>query len=185
MAISSVEARAALGAVIGGFLWAMKSLGILVADYEPEYAFAVAPFFLGIAAMGIAAKVDPALPRARTAISVLARVATLAGAAAALIYIATGDSTGFGLTIMVSVLCLLAVLIYGGWLVRRWSTIPFALAATMLIGLPIGGALSEIDERLLEIPLLVVSLGWTLLALTFRRDSRELPKDASIVSAPG
>ena len=169
----AVEPRAALGALVGGVLWAAKSLGILIADYEPEYAFAVAPFFFGIAALGVAAKVDPALPRERTATSVLAAVATIAGAAAALLYIATGDSTGFGLTIMVSVLCLLAVLIYGGWLVRQWSIIPFAIAATMLIGLPIGGALSEIDERLLEIPLLVVATGWILLGLTFWRNSRE------------
>ena len=180
MTISSVEARAALGALVGGFLWAVKSLGILLADYEPEYAFAVAPFFFGVAAVGIAAIVDPALPRTRTAISVLAKVATLAGAAAAFIYVATGDSTGFGLTIMVSVLSLLAVLIYGGWLVRPWSIIPFALAATMLIGLPIGGALSEIDERLLEIPLLAVAAEWILLGLTLWRASHTQAGDTSI-----
>ena len=80
MAISSVEVRAALGALVGGVLWAAKSLGILIADYEPEYAFAVAPFFFGVAAMGIAAKVDLASPHARTVTSVLAFVTMLAGA---------------------------------------------------------------------------------------------------------
>jgi len=185
MTISSVEARAAVGALIGAVFWAVKSLGILLADYEPEYAFALAPFFFGVAAVGVAARIDPARRRARTVTSVLALVAMLAGGAAALLYIATGDSTGFGLTIMVSVLSLLAVLSYGGWLVRWWSIIPFALAATMFIGLPIGGALSEIDERLLELPLLAVAMGWILLGLTFWRDSREHSEATSIASAPG
>src|SRR5688500_7865843 len=149
MTISSVEARAALGALVGGFLWAVKSLGILIADYEPEYAFAAAPFFFGVAAIGGAAKVDRMRPKARTAVTVLALIAMVGGAAAAFLYVVTGDSGGFGITIMVSVICLLAVLTYGGWLVRQWSAVPFALAAAMLLGLPIGGALSEIDERLL------------------------------------
>src|SRR5688572_13077310 len=85
--VSSVsnEARAAIGALIGGVLWAMKSLGILVADYEPEYAFAVAPFFFGLAAVGIAAKIVPARHQARTAMSALAVVSTLAGTAGALL----------------------------------------------------------------------------------------------------
>ena len=180
MTLSSAEGRAALAALVGGVLWAAKGLGILVADYEPEYAFAVAPFFFGIAATGIAAKVDPARRRAWTATTILAVMATLAGGAAALIDVAAGDTDSFGVTVMLSVLCLLAVLIYGGWLVRHWSAIPVALAATMLIGLPVGGALSEIDERLLEIPLLAVALGWILLGLTFWRDASEPAGDTSV-----
>jgi len=171
MAIPSVEARAALGALVGGFLWAVKSLGILVADYQPEYVFGIAPFFFAVAAAGIAVKIEPARHRARMATSALAIAATITGGAAALIYVTAGDNDAFGVTIMVSVLCLLAVLIYGGWLVRQWSIIPFAIAATMLLGLPIGGALSEIDERLLEIPLLAVALEWIFLGLTFWRES--------------
>jgi hypothetical protein len=178
----SIQARAALAAFIGGALWAVKSLAILVADYQPAYTFELAPFFFGIAAMGVAAKVDPARSTARTATTVLAIVAMLSGAAAVLLYVVTSDSAGFGVTIMISVLCLLAVLIYGGWLVRSWSIIPFALAATMLLGLPIGGALSEIDERLLEIPLLAVAMGWILLGLTLWRDSREHAAEVSIPS---
>jgi hypothetical protein len=161
----------------------MKSLAILVVDYQPAYTFELAPFFFGVAALGVAAKVDPARSTARKATSVLAIVAVLAGAAAALLYVVTGDSGGFGVTIMISVLCLLGVLIYGGWLVRPWSIIPFALAATMLLGLPIGGALSEIDERLLEIPLLAVAASWILLGLIFWRNSHEGAGETSIASA--
>jgi hypothetical protein len=49
-------------------------------------------------------------------------------------------------------------------LLPKWSFTPTFLAWALLLVIPLGAALEGIDERLLEVPLLVVSAGWAMSA---------------------
>lgn len=42
-----------MAAAIGGVLWTVKSLTILVVGTQPDYTFEIAPFFFGVAAVGV------------------------------------------------------------------------------------------------------------------------------------
>ena len=50
-------------------------------------------------------------------------------------------------------------------LLPKWSFTPTFLAWALLPVIPLGAALEGINERLLEVPLLVVSAGWAMLAV--------------------
>jgi hypothetical protein len=157
---------ATLGALTGGILWAVKGLAILIADSQPEYTFEIGLACFGVATLGIASKVSSSR-RARGTVTILAWVAALAGIAS----LVTGEGAGDLLT-MVTALSTLAVLLYGGHKVRAWSALPFYLGCIYVLSLPVGGALAAIDERLLEIPLLAVALGWIALAGRMASDTR-------------
>jgi hypothetical protein len=158
-----------VAAITGGALWAIKSAGILVADYQPEYIFSVAPAFFGVACIGLTSD-EGSQPGAglvvRQALGVLA---ACAGVIAAASYLAQGDSEVFSVAILTAMLAVLAVLLSSGRSVA--ASVPFtrrrfrsrALAWLMLASIPIGGGLAAINERLLEVPLLAVSLGWICL----------------------
>ena len=160
--------------MIAGLLWSIKSISILVADYQPAFVFESAPMFMGLAALGIASNVkNSGTPR--LAVLVFAILAVVNGALAVLLHALTGDSDAFGFVLMLSMLNVLAVLSYGGWLVRAWSLTPIAVFVVTLVALPVGGALAEVDERLLEVPLLIVSAAWISLGVRFWADGSRAP----------
>ncbi len=45
----------------------------------------------------------------------------------------------------------------------RWSALPFWMGVLVAPSFVLGGALAEINERLLEIPLVVFAIGWLAL----------------------
>jgi len=70
--------------------------------------------------------------------------------------------------LVATALCLLGALVLLGLTSRRsrrlrWSALPFWMGVLCVPALLAGGALSEIDERLLEIPLVPFAIGWILL----------------------
>lgn len=154
---------AALTALMGGVLWAVKGLAILVADSQPAYTFEIGLACFGVATLGIADKVSSSIVAIRI-VAILAGAAALAGIAASLMYAVAGDNDAFGFLAMVTALSTLAVLLYGGHKVKAWSTWPFYLGCLYIVSMPVGGALAGIDERLLEVPLIAVAIGWIALA---------------------
>jgi hypothetical protein len=154
-----------LAAATGGVLWGIKSAAILVADYQPEYIFSIAPAFFGVACIGLTFASGSRVVL-RQALAVLAAGAGILAAAS---YIASGDTEVFSVAILMAILAVLAVLLSS----RRsasakvpftgWRFTPRELAWLMLASIPIGGALAALNERLLEAPLLAVSLGWICL----------------------
>jgi hypothetical protein len=155
---------AAAAAAIGGLLWGIKAVSILVADVQPAYTFEVAPFFFGLAGLGLVTRYERLRTSPARAVCSFAWLAVSAGLAAALLHFLFGDVAAFGLAIMTALIALLVVLFWTGRRLREWSPVPWILGWTIVASLPIGGALAEIDERLLEVPLLIVSAFWILLA---------------------
>lgn len=160
-----------VSALIGAALWFYKGIAILISGNQPDHAFEVAPFFFGVAALTLLYAVIGGIGRPRWLVATLAWLAVTAGVVAAVAHFA-GQEDEFGdlayLTNFVSILVLLFMI--GGDIRRKkllpkWSFTPLLLAWELLLALPVGAALESIDERLLEIPLILAASGWTMLGI--------------------
>ena len=160
-----------ISALIGAALWVYKGVAILVSGNQPEHAFQVAPFFFGVAAVTLLYTVIGGIDRPRWLLVTFGCLAVTAGAIAAVSHFA-GQEDDFGdlgyLVNFVSILVLLFMI--GGDIRRkkllpRWSFTPSLLAWELVLVIPIGAVLEGIDERLLEIPLVVAASGWMMLGI--------------------
>jgi hypothetical protein len=160
-----------VSSLIGAALWTYKGVAILVSGNQPDHAFEVAPFFFGVATVTLLYAVIADIQRPRWLLVALAWLAVTAGAVAAVAHFA-GKEDEFGdLAYLVNFLSILVLLfIIGGdirrkTLLPRWSFTPTLLAWELLLVLPVGAVLEGINERLLEIPLVVAASGWMMLGI--------------------
>jgi hypothetical protein len=160
-----------ISSLIGAALWTYKGVAILVSGNQPDHAFEVAPFFFGVAAVTLLYAVIGDIQRPRWLLVTFGWLAVTAGAVAALAHFA-GKEDEFGdLAYLVNFLSILVLLFMIGGDIRRnkllpkWSFTPSVLAWELLLALPVGAALEGINERLLEIPLVVAASGWVLLGI--------------------
>jgi hypothetical protein len=160
---------AVAAAAAGGTLWAVKSLSILLTGRQPDYTFELAPLCFGVAIVGVAGLAEARGGLTGPLVLAVAWFAAAAGGIAAASYIVNGDSVLFGPAVVAAMLATLGVLLYCGRSIWRrktlgaWSVIPWALPWLMIGAVPAGGVLESLDERLLEVPLLAVGLGWIAL----------------------
>jgi hypothetical protein len=158
--------------LIGAALWVYKGVAILVSGNQPDHAFQVTPFFFGVAAVTLLYAVIGGIERPRWLLVTFAWLAVTAGAIAAVSHFA-GKEDDFGdlgyLVNFLSILILLFMIrgdIRRKKLLPRWSFTPSLLAWELLLVLPVGAALEAINERLLEIPLVIAAGGWVLLSIS-------------------
>ena len=146
--------------LIGAALIAFKSLAILITGTQPPLLFEIAPLFLGLGVLLLSPALDLG-GSSRWVVPVLGVTALLAGAAAAVTEIAGEVS---GPAIATATLAAIIGSVVSGWHprddVRKRALVLVGLAALPLA--VIGGMLSEIDERLLEIGLLGYATLWGL-----------------------
>ena len=145
-----------VAALLGGLAWFAKGVVILGGGDQPPLLFEVAPVLFGIGLVSLAHAVMPP-SRRRTAAMVLAGIVIIAGLVAAVTE-AVGEVAGAA--IATASLALVAGLITLDRH-RRWPT-PLAwwIGVAMVPAVIVGGMLSEIDERLLEIPLVGLGVAW-------------------------
>jgi len=145
-----------VAALLGGSAWVVKGIVILASGDQPPFLFEVAPVLFAIALLSLA---DTAMPpsRRRTAAMGCAAIALGAGVVA-VVTEALGDVAGA--VIATSSLALVVGLVALDRH-RRWPT-PLAwwIGVAMLPAIFVGGLLSEIDERLLEVPLVGLGAAW-------------------------
>ena len=151
-----------LAAFLGGLAWTMKGLVILMGGDQPPLLFEAAPVLFGAGLLGVGySTMPPGRRRASTlAFAALSSVAGLVAVASELV----GEV--WGLALALSSLALLIGLLT---LPRRgrWpAPLGWWIGLFMVPGLVVGGALSRIDERLLEIPLTCLGLAWMVLGWT-------------------
>ncbi len=98
----------------------------------------------------------------------------------AVVYLATTDDEVFLLsaTIPLTGLSILASLVLLGIAVRRvgalpgrWRSFPLSMGVAVLPLMMIGAILETLDERLLELPLVVLGLAWVMLGWRMSRSS--------------
>jgi hypothetical protein len=164
-------------ALIGGVAWLVKGLVIVVGADQPPLLFEVAPMLFGMGLVSVAHSTMPP-SRRRAAVFGLAGVATCAGMVA-LVTELVGEVAGAALAI--SSLTLLVGLLTVGR-VRPWpGRLAWWIGVAMVPALIVGGLLAEIDERLLELPLICLALawmvaGWALLRARPRRIVQQAPR---------
>lgn len=151
-------------ALLGGLAWTIKGLMILAGANQPPLLFETAPALFGIGLLCVAhSTMHPG--RRQTIVLGLAAGAAVVGLAALLTELA-GDVMGEALAIS-SVALLIGLLMLERD--QRWpARLAWWIGVAMVPALVLGGLLSEIDERLLEIPLVLLgvawgSVGWTML----------------------
>ena len=180
MSVSNQGRVSGGAAAIGGLCWLLKSGLILLTGEQPLLLFEVAPAFFAIAIVGLAGRVNgqSGLARAGAMIAIAGGVAALLNSVREVFIAATGMvlmeielisiAAGFG--------WLFGLLFVGISMWRRqtfsgrWRLLPVLLAVVpfpMIILLSIVGEAMglapAVGERLIEIPLLLLGLGWMAL----------------------
>ena len=98
-------------------------------------------------------------------------VASVGGGLAATAYIVEGDDGVFGPAALITTLSIVVILFLIGGEVRRrrllpkYSFAPRVLGWLFIVSIPLGGLLSGIDERLLEVALPGTVAGWVTLSV--------------------
>ncbi len=160
-----------MSAFIGAVLLAYKSVAILASGDQPEHAFEIAPFFLGLATVTLLYSVIDDLRRPRWLLMILGWLAIAGGAVAAIPHLAgrTDDFGDLGYLVNFLSTVILLFLISGDirqkHLLPKWSFTPRLLAWVMALLIPVGGVLEGINERLLEVPLLAFAGVWMMVGL--------------------
>jgi hypothetical protein len=151
-------------------MWAYKSVVILVTGDQPDYWFELALVWFGLSILLLVYALKGRVNRFARVLVVLGWVALIGGGTAGVAYVMEGDDGPFGPAALVTMLSMVIVLFLVGGDVRRnqllpkYSFAPGLLAWLFIVSVPLGAVLSGIDERLLEIGLLVTVIGWVTLA---------------------
>jgi hypothetical protein len=179
---------AGLATALGGLLWAAKGSAILLTGDQPEYLFELAPLFFALGLLALHARLEGGGGNAARLGGALAWSGLALVLASAALYLATGEEEGFpiGITIPLAALSILAALVLLGIAVRRtealpgrWRSLPLAMGAGVIPLMIVGGILEMLDERLLEIPIVLVGLAWSALGYAvWRHTSGPLAKAA-------
>lgn len=157
-----------VAALLGGLAWTVKGLVILAGGDQPPLLFEIAPMLFGFGLLGLAYSALPSR-RAPLGFGVLSVLAGLA----ALVSDLVGEVAGVALAIS-SVALLIGLLTlprHGRWP----APLAWWIGVGMVPALVVGGILSEIDERLLEIPLVCLGLAWMVVGWALLRTPGHTP----------
>lgn len=159
-----------VAALVGAAMWAYKSGAILLSGRQPDHWFELALVCFGLSVILLVGHMRTEVSRPR-AVAVFGWMAAIAGAASSAIHLVDGDEGLFGPAALVTTLSTVGVMfLVGGDVIRgdllpRYNFAPRLLGWLYVVAIPVGGILSGIDERLLEIGLLGVVTGWVFLGL--------------------
>jgi hypothetical protein len=154
-----------VAALLGGLAWTVKGVMILAVGDQPPVLFEAAPALFGVGLLGVAQS-TMARGRRRTTAVCLGAGAALAGFVA-LMSDVVGELLGGALAVST------VALLVGLLMVERNSRWPARLAwwigVAMVPALAVGGVLAEIDEDLLEIPIVFLGVAWMMVGLALLR----------------
>ena len=162
---------AGAAAFVCGALWVSKSAAILLTGHQPDHAFELAIACFGVAAFGLAEASAGERSRShRTLLRSMGAMAVVTGVVASASYLVQGTGDGlFGPATLLTIASAIVIsLLTGRRLVHAeglgpWRRVPSMLGWGLVLSVPAGAGLSSVDERLLEVPLLVVGVLWCLL----------------------
>jgi hypothetical protein len=151
-----------LAAFLGGLAWTLKGIVILLGGDQPPLLFEAAPVLFGVGLLSVGYSRMPPGGRRASALA-FAALSSLAGVVAVASEV-VGEVWGSALAIssLALLVGLLMLPVRGRWP----APLGWWIGLSMVPALVVGGALSEVDERLLEIPLTCLGLAWVVLGWT-------------------
>ncbi len=162
MASSALIRIGGLAAMVGGLMWIVKGGSILITGQQPPVVFEAALPLFAVGLLGLHARLGGhGGPLGKAGVL----VASTALAAAAIVLVAPLPPfyavAGFGPFLGL-------VLVGSATLQARvfrppWGALPLAMGLGGPLLILAGGGLALINERLLEIPIVLVGLAWMLL----------------------
>ena len=171
-------------AAAGGAMWMAKGTAILITGAQPPLLFELALLLFPVGLLGLYARLGGHHGRLRSAGGAVSLVALVAGAIYAGVSAVDPDATGVvpGVAIAGSALGTVVGLVLLGLVTRQtnafpppWTRLPLRLGlATPVLLSVVGGMLSEINERLLEVPLVLVAIAWVKLGLLIADPTKEI-----------
>ena len=155
--VPSLHVPGGVAAAIGGLAWVVKAAAILATGDQPPLVFEAAPLFFGVALTALALTSELRGGRRTTAVA-LGLLTVTAGVVAG---VTEAVGQVWGPAIAASSLALIAGLLLLG---HRSSSVPHRFAwwigVSILPALVVGGLLSAINERRLEVSILTLGLMW-------------------------
>jgi hypothetical protein len=160
----------------------IKAAAILVTGRQPPVLFEIGPLLFASGVIGLE-HLLPA-PRGRVAFGSVAFATVGALATIGALVVTKGGTAQtsedeFSPLVFLGFIATILALLLVGIATRRsrtlrspWHFLPLALFISFLPLMVLGGLLESFDERLLELPLLILGLGWALIGyalLTKRR----------------
>jgi hypothetical protein len=172
--------------ILAGACWVIKSVGILVTGSQPPALFEFSFLLLPVALVGLYA----ALGRRPGKLAVCGLVLAIAAEASA---VAVGLAWLLGpsdwlpqgeavtvltpLVVLASLGTFAALLLLGVAAFRasafpgRWRALPLSFGVSAIPLLIMGGALEAVNERLLEVPLMIMGIAWMALGVVMGKAS--------------
>ena len=184
--------------MLGGLAWTVKGGAILATGDQPPVLFALGPFLFATALIGLATRIgDDGGRRTRSGLVlasaglVLTVVGWIVGAVFPDLESDDDSFTALSLVLVAAMLAILAALVLLGLEARRtralpgrFRSLPLGIVTLLVLAMPATAALAPIDERLIELPLVVFALGWIALGLAMWRADTD-PPTASTAAARG
>lgn len=169
---------AAIAAAIGGTAWTVKAAVTLVTGDEPPAAFAIGfamfPFAL-VGLWSLVRNVDGRAPSIGGAIAATAAVSVVLAALIRAVGGAGVEPADDEVTVLTPFIAIggfgtFAALVVLGVVVRRssalsapYTSLPWTMGVAAIPLLILGGALEAVSERLLELPIALLGVGWIAL----------------------
>jgi hypothetical protein len=152
----------ALAAMIGGLMWIIKGVSILLTGDQPPVVFEAAMPLFAVGVVGLGAR----LGELRGPLGMVGVVVACAAAASAVVAFLTELApfiaiAGFG--------PFLGLILVGSAALQArifpspWNTLPLSIGLGGPVLILAGGGLALINERLLEVPIVIIGLAWVLL----------------------
>ena len=173
-------------ATAGGAMWVTKGLAILITGRQPPVLFELAIVLFPIGLIGLRSAIRGRGGRRAQVGATLAYAALVLVAATAVAVALSSPDAVVGIGIAGTVLCIVSGLIFLGAVARgveglsgplRW--LPLALGVAMVpLATVVAGVLEAIHERLLEVPIVVVGLGWAVIGMAIAKESTGAAADS-------
>lgn len=151
-----------VAAVIGGLMWVVKGMSILLTGDQPPVVFGAAMLFFAVGLLGLGARLGERrgpLGKAGVVVAYIVVVSAVVAFAAELTpFIAVA---GFGP--FIGLVLLGSATSRAGIFPSPWSALPLAMGLGGPLLILAGGGLALINERLLEVPIVLIGCAWMLL----------------------
>lgn len=174
--MSALSRFAGVAAAVGGAAWVVKGSLIIATGDQPPVAFELGPPLFLVGLIGLHARLEGRGGRVGRVGGLLAYAGAFLTVTTAVLFAVSAPEVseesfgpvnalilGTGLAILASLLCLGLATRRAGTLGSGWSTLPLLVGVLAILSLFLGGAMEQISERLLEVPIVVIGLAWIVL----------------------